>query len=214
MTRQPMHGLSLCSWNANGIINKISEFRLFVEKYGPDIILIQETQEKISKFTDAVRSTHNLSSKPIANKHHSYTPQHIKDLIRHKNRARKQFQRALNPLHKAEANRLQVLIKKELKLHTENTWNTKFASLNTQDNSLWCTQKYIRKTRSAIPNLNSSSGIANNDEQKANLIANSFEDNYTENKRPGSFKTNIDSDVYSTLENFFASAPRFLLLTR
>ncbi|GFV68770.1 hypothetical protein TNCV_694381 [Trichonephila clavipes] len=37
-------GLSLCSWNANGLLSKINEFKLFVEKYSPDIILVQETK--------------------------------------------------------------------------------------------------------------------------------------------------------------------------
>ncbi|GFX96166.1 putative RNA-directed DNA polymerase from transposon X-element [Trichonephila clavipes] len=36
-------GLKLCSWNANGILNKISEFKIFVEKHSPDLALIQET---------------------------------------------------------------------------------------------------------------------------------------------------------------------------
>ncbi|GFV45909.1 hypothetical protein TNCV_2322671 [Trichonephila clavipes] len=158
-------------------------------------------------FTDVVSSAHTLASKPIVNNHHHYTPQHIKDLIRQKNRARKQFQRTLNPLHKTEANRLQAIVKKELIIHPQNTWNTKYTSLNTQDNSLWHTQKCFRKKRSTIPNLNYSSGIASNDDQKANLIANTFEDNYTENKRPEKFSTNIDSDVTNTLENFLSTPP-------
>ncbi|GFX72007.1 hypothetical protein TNCV_3331111 [Trichonephila clavipes] len=68
-------------------------------------------------------------------------------------------------------------------------------------------QKHFRKKRSNIPNLTSSSGIASNDEQKANLIANTFVDNYTENKRPENY-TNIDSDVTNTLTNFFSTPPR------
>ncbi|GFT06836.1 putative RNA-directed DNA polymerase from transposon X-element [Trichonephila clavipes] len=44
MNRHQMNGLSLCSWNANGLLSKISEFRLFVEKYDPYILLIQETR--------------------------------------------------------------------------------------------------------------------------------------------------------------------------
>ncbi|GFV40267.1 RNA-directed DNA polymerase from mobile element jockey [Trichonephila clavipes] len=36
-------GLKLCSWNANGILNKISEFKIFIEKHSPDLALIQET---------------------------------------------------------------------------------------------------------------------------------------------------------------------------
>ncbi|GFS98922.1 transposable element Tc1 transposase [Trichonephila clavipes] len=49
-----MIGLSLISWNANGILNKILEFKLFVEKYSPDVILIQETHLRpVHKFSVA-----------------------------------------------------------------------------------------------------------------------------------------------------------------
>ncbi|GFW14325.1 probable RNA-directed DNA polymerase from transposon X-element [Trichonephila clavipes] len=74
-------------------------------------------EEKLAKFTDAVSSAHDLASKPITNTRHSYTPHHIKQLITMKNRARKTFQRTLNPIHKTEANRLQSLLKKELRIH-------------------------------------------------------------------------------------------------
>ncbi|GFU09193.1 PRE_C2HC domain-containing protein [Trichonephila clavipes] len=106
----------------------------------------QSLEEKLTKFTDAVSSAHNSASKPITNKRHSYTPQHIKDLIARKNRARKLFQRT-NPLHRTEANRLQGTIKKELRLHSQNTWSAKLASLETQDYSLWHMQKHFRKKR-------------------------------------------------------------------
>ncbi|GFW76689.1 RNA-directed DNA polymerase from mobile element jockey [Trichonephila clavipes] len=45
----PMYGLSLCSWNANGIKSKIHEFKFFVEKHCPDVILIQETHLRPSQ---------------------------------------------------------------------------------------------------------------------------------------------------------------------
>ncbi|GFV64429.1 hypothetical protein TNCV_955871 [Trichonephila clavipes] len=124
-----------------------------------------------------------------------------------KNRARKTFQRTLNPIHKTETNRLQSLLKKELRIHNQNTWATKLASLETQDNSLWQMQKHFRKKRSNIPNLTSPTDIASNDEQKANLIANTFIDNYTENKRPENYTTNIDSHVTNTLRNSFSTPP-------
>ncbi|GFV94215.1 probable RNA-directed DNA polymerase from transposon X-element [Trichonephila clavipes] len=164
-------------------------------------------ENKIAKFTDAVSSAHSHASEPIKNTRHSYTPQHIKQIITLKNRARKLFQRTLHPTHKTEANRLQAILKREIKIHKQNTWATKLASLEPQDNSLWQMQKHFRKKRSNIPNLTSPSGIASTDEQKANLIANTFIDNYTENKRPGNFTTNIDSDVTNTIRNFFATPP-------
>ncbi|GFW46957.1 RNA-directed DNA polymerase from mobile element jockey [Trichonephila clavipes] len=160
-------------------------------------------EEKLAKFTDAVSSAHDLASKPITTTRHSYTPQHIKQIITMKNRARKSFQRTLNPIYKTEANRLQSILKKEIKIHNQNTWATKLASLETQNNSLWQMQKHFRKKRSNIPNLTSSNGIASTDEQKANLIANTFIDNYTENKRQGNYTTNIDSDVTNTIKDLF-----------
>ncbi|GFU84096.1 probable RNA-directed DNA polymerase from transposon BS [Trichonephila clavipes] len=124
-----------------------------------------------------------------------------------KNRARKSFQRTLNLIYKTEANRLQSILKKEIKIHNQNTWATKLASLETQDNSLWQMQKHFRKKRSNIPDLTSPTGIASTDEQKANLIANTFIDNYTENKRPENYTTNIDSDVTNAIRNFFSTPP-------
>ncbi|GFT14539.1 hypothetical protein TNCV_4433511 [Trichonephila clavipes] len=54
-----MIGLSLISWNANGILNKILEFKLFVEKYSPDVILIQETHLRpVHKFSVANYKCH------------------------------------------------------------------------------------------------------------------------------------------------------------
>ncbi|GFU82431.1 nucleic-acid-binding protein from transposon X-element [Trichonephila clavipes] len=164
-------------------------------------------ENKIAKFTDAVSSAHSHASEPITATRHSYTPQHIKQIITLKNRARKLYQRTLNPTHKTEANRLQAILKREIKIHKQNTWATKLASLEPQDNSLWQMQKHLRKKRSNIPNLTSPSGIASTDNQKANLIANTSIDNYTENKRPGNFTTNIDSDVTNTIRNFFATPP-------
>ncbi|GFU12820.1 probable RNA-directed DNA polymerase from transposon BS [Trichonephila clavipes] len=162
-------------------------------------------EEKVAKFADAISSAHNLASKPIKNNRHNYTPQHINYWITCKNRARKLYQQTLNPIHKTEANRLQKLIKKEIRVHSQNTGNAKLESLETQDNSLWQMQKYFRKKRSDIPNLTGPNGIASNDEQKANLIANTFIDNYTENKRPWKHTTNIDSDVTNTLTRFFST---------
>ncbi|GFU48479.1 hypothetical protein TNCV_2929441 [Trichonephila clavipes] len=51
------------------------------------------------------------------------------------------------------------------------------------------------------------SGIAITDDQKANLIADTLKDNFTQNTRPNNHNSTIDSDVTSTLENFFSSPP-------
>ncbi|GFT13603.1 probable RNA-directed DNA polymerase from transposon X-element [Trichonephila clavipes] len=75
---------------------------------------------------------------------------------------------------------------------------------NAQDNSLWQYQNFFRKKRSDIPSLN---GTAITDEQKANLLAVTFQNNFTDNPRPDNFVTNIDYIVSNTLENFFSKPP-------
>ncbi|GFV83592.1 probable RNA-directed DNA polymerase from transposon X-element [Trichonephila clavipes] len=95
---------------------------------------------------------------------------------------------------------------KALKKHSQQSWQTRLESLNTTDNSLWQCQKYFRKKRSSVPNLNSSSGLACSDDQKANLLAITLKDNFTENERPvGDYP--IDNRIISTLENFFSHPP-------
>ncbi|GFV09357.1 zinc finger protein [Trichonephila clavipes] len=129
-------------------------------------------ENKINFFTEAFRSTYEHASRPITNKNHTYTPQHIQNLIRQKNQARKTFQNTLNPIHKTNYNRLQKIIKKELKKFSDQTWKIKLEAMNTQDNTLWQYQKYFRKKRSDIPSLNNT---AITDEQKAELLAETFQ---------------------------------------
>ncbi|GFU51515.1 probable RNA-directed DNA polymerase from transposon X-element [Trichonephila clavipes] len=168
-------------------------------------------ESKIDDFTEAVRSAHTEASKPITNTQHPYTPNHIKDLIFLKNRTRKLYQNTLNPVFKTETNRLQAKIKRELKKHSQErereTWKNKLLALNTQDNSFWNIQKIFKHKRVDIPALNTNSGIAITDYQKANLIATTLKDNFTQNARPNNHNSTIDSDVTSTLENFFSLPP-------
>ncbi|GFU02569.1 RNA-directed DNA polymerase from mobile element jockey [Trichonephila clavipes] len=229
-------GLKLCSWNANGILNKISEFKIFVEKHSPDLALIQEThlrphhninipnyncyrndrigiknptvlEDKIEFFTAAVRSAHQFASKPIANKKHAYTSNYIHNLIRDKNRAKKKYNNTLNPIDKQNYYRLQEKLKKELKKISQENWNNKLESLNTSDNSLWQCQRFFRKKRSNIPSLTRSSGVANSDDQKANTLASTLQNNFSENKRPGDGSHPIDQEITNTLNNFFDNHP-------
>ncbi|GFU95623.1 probable RNA-directed DNA polymerase from transposon X-element [Trichonephila clavipes] len=164
-------------------------------------------EEKIQLFTSAVRSAHQHASQPIENKIHPYTPNHIHELIRDKNRAKKLYHNTLNPAHKTQYYRLQEKLKKELKKHKQQTWQNKLESLNARDNSLWHCQKLFRKNRPNIPSLSTSSGVANSDDQKANILAITLKDNFAENKRPGNGSHPIDKEITKTLENFFSSPP-------
>ncbi|GFV05602.1 probable RNA-directed DNA polymerase from transposon X-element [Trichonephila clavipes] len=168
----------------------------------PDVL-----EEKIQLFTSAVRSAHQHASQPIENTKHPYTPIHIHDLVREKNRAKKLYHNTLNPAHKTQYYRLQEKLKKELKKHNQQMWQNKLEALNTRDNSLWQCQKFFRKKRTNIPSLSSSSGVANSDDQKANILALTLKDNFAENKRPGNGSHPIDKEITNTLEKLFTNPP-------
>ncbi|GFS54215.1 hypothetical protein TNCV_2527441 [Trichonephila clavipes] len=49
--------LSLCYWNANGLLRRNVELRIFIEKHSPDIFLIKETHLRPSP-------TFNIANSP------------------------------------------------------------------------------------------------------------------------------------------------------
>ncbi|GFU37496.1 RNA-directed DNA polymerase from mobile element jockey [Trichonephila clavipes] len=156
-------------------------------------------ESKISLLTTAVCSAHLQASKSLENKHHTFTPKHIQDLIYLKNKAKITYNEPLNPIHRSN------YYKKALKKHSQQSWTNRLEALNTK-NSLWQSQKFFRKKRSNTPNLSSSSGVTNSDEQKANHLAITVKDNFSENKRPdGDYP--IDDKITNTLEHFSLTPP-------
>ncbi|GFV93400.1 probable RNA-directed DNA polymerase from transposon BS [Trichonephila clavipes] len=328
-----MYGLSLCSWNANGINSKLFEFKIFVEKHCPDIILLQETHLRPSqrfninnyncyrndRITDGPASGGTLIL--IKNTLPHFTPhtpplQHIEATTITLNPPN------VNPLTitsiyiPPQSDKFSFTLDLENILQinsncvifddfnaTHNAWNcsqnstrgtqlknftdtlniniafpnmpTRYGthSSNTLDIALinnfnfpyditsisdlssdhnpvllnfsLCNITHMDKPRAIttcwstfhknldknihfadILNINNPHTLEDRITQftdavrsahsqaskpitskKANALANSFKTNYTENKRPDNFTNNNDSDVTSTLENFFANPP-------
>ncbi|GFX41720.1 RNA-directed DNA polymerase from mobile element jockey [Trichonephila clavipes] len=83
-------------------------------------------------------------------------------------------------------------------------WSARLKALDTQDNSLWAVQKFLKNKRSDIPPLNCSSGTAVTDTQKANILAESILDNFTENSRPNNDFDNDDELINNTVNTFLS----------
>ncbi|GFU96903.1 RNA-directed DNA polymerase from mobile element jockey [Trichonephila clavipes] len=191
-------------------INLNNNFSLF-NYYPNNINNTNDLETKITEFTEAVVATHSHASQPIVNAHRNYTPNHINQLIKHKNNLRKRYQQTLNPFYKTLCNRAQANLKKELKIYSNDTWNARLEALNTTDNSLWEAQRFLKNKRSQIPTLNCATGMAVTDPQKANLLANTIKNNFIENNR---MQDNYDQDdeVVTSTVNTFLSSPLLLKL--
>ncbi|GFW86201.1 RNA-directed DNA polymerase from mobile element jockey [Trichonephila clavipes] len=83
-------------------INLNNNFSLF-NYYPNNINNTNDLETKITEFTEAVVATHSHASQPIVNAHRNYTPNHINQLIKHKNNLRKRYQQTLNPFIKLYA---------------------------------------------------------------------------------------------------------------
>ncbi|GIY55808.1 hypothetical protein CEXT_306421 [Caerostris extrusa] len=88
------------------------------------------------------------SSKRSAHNNCHFLPPHLKQLITHRNQARKAWQLFRDPPSKRLYNQIQAQLRKQFKLHNDNTWENKLASLTNEDNSLWLTtSRFKKKTR-------------------------------------------------------------------
>ncbi|GFX66523.1 RNA-directed DNA polymerase from mobile element jockey [Trichonephila clavipes] len=248
-------GLKLCSWNANGILNKISEFKIFVEKHSPDLALIQETHlrphhninipnyncYRNDRIGDGIArgGTLILVKKNISH-HNIPTPtlNHIEATVV-----------VITPQNLNPVSIISIYVppSSDARLFTldlENLLQTNsncviFGDFNATHNMWNCPNNSIRGCQlktfaeildltiafpdsplacgsvkgSSVKNdliflpLTSSSGVANSDDQKANILASTLQNNFSENKRPGDGRHPIDQEITNTLNNFFDNHP-------
>ncbi|GFT70496.1 probable RNA-directed DNA polymerase from transposon X-element [Trichonephila clavipes] len=132
---------------------------------------------------------------------------HIHKLIKQKNQFRNLYHRTLDPHYKTLYNRAQKNVKKELKNYTNENWTARLQALSTQDNSLWAVQKFFKNKRSDIPSLHCTTGTAITDQQKANILAESILENFTENERHNNDFNEEDEIVNNTVKAFISHPP-------
>ncbi|GFV12957.1 probable RNA-directed DNA polymerase from transposon X-element [Trichonephila clavipes] len=187
------------------LFSKHLNTKLSLINYHPNSIKTStDIDQKISEFTETVRAAHSHASRPIETLRKSYTPPYIHNIIKQKNQYRNLYHRTLDPHYKTLYNRAQKNVKKELRKYSNANWTARLKALDTQDNSLWAVQKLIKNKRSDIPPLNCSSGTAVTDTQKANILAESILDNFTENSRPNNDYDDVDELINNTVNSFLS----------
>ncbi|GFV11016.1 probable RNA-directed DNA polymerase from transposon X-element, partial [Trichonephila clavipes] len=154
--------------------------------------------------------TRKKSSKPIHPNHNYYIDNELRTLFKIRNRARKTYQYSRNPTDKTTLNRIQNKIKRKIQAVTQKQWEDKLASLDTVDGSLWSTTKGFKKKRSPISALKGNTGIAYTDEEKAETLADSLENQFQLNSISNPAQDNNHIRLVSRFfnnENNFDDAP-------
>ncbi len=94
------------------------------------------------------------ASAPKRRPHSDPTPQNpagIQDEIRLKNRLRRRWQVTRDPALKAEVNRLQRSVTRQLNEWRNDRWSTTLESLNPEDQSLWRMTKRVMRIPTPSP---------------------------------------------------------------
>ncbi|GIX71322.1 RNA-directed DNA polymerase from mobile element jockey [Caerostris extrusa] len=100
---------------------------------------------EINNLTTLITTAYNNSSKRSYHNNCHFLPPHLKQLITQRNQARKAWQLFRDPPSKRLYNQIQARLRKHFKIHNDNTWENKLASLTTEDNSLWLTTSSFKK---------------------------------------------------------------------
>ena len=131
----------------------------------------------MNKLTDTINREIKASI-PSNNCQHT-TPtltDDVKKLIEVRNRARRLYQTKQLEEHRIIRNQLAREIKQQIKTSLNNSWETKLKSLNIKKNLIWKIAKtFTKQTSNTIPTLHGKQGLALNNRQKVNALAEKFE---------------------------------------
>ncbi|GFS50895.1 probable RNA-directed DNA polymerase from transposon X-element [Trichonephila clavipes] len=169
----------------------------------------EEIEKQVSTLTNQILTAYESSSKPIHPNNNYYIDNDLRTLFKIRNRARKSYQYSRNPADKTTLNRIQNKIKRKIQAVTQKQWEDKLASLDTVDGSLWSTTKGFKKKRSA---LKGNTGIAYTDEEKAETLADSLENQFQLNNISNPIQDNNHIRLVSRFfnnENNFDDSPSY-----
>ncbi|GFU38885.1 probable RNA-directed DNA polymerase from transposon X-element [Trichonephila clavipes] len=119
---------------------------------GNPIIDTNNIDNAINNFTGMITSAISATTvTKVISTPHLRLPHRIRELIKIKNRFRKQWQLTRNPLLKREVNSLQRQIKTQISEHRNNSWHNLLTNLHPEDNSLYNLQRKLVKKPTIIP---------------------------------------------------------------
>ncbi|GFU03216.1 probable RNA-directed DNA polymerase from transposon X-element [Trichonephila clavipes] len=177
----------------------------------PQISNREEIEEAIVNFNTQIHNAVNQASKfkPILHPM-SNIPFETRLKIREKNRLRKLWQRTQYPPLKAEVNRLQRIIRTDLKNSKEHVWDSLQKDANIDFDSL---HKLVAKNNNSnsilYPPLLGFRGLVYGTKEKADCFADNLEESFTENRIPydDDHIDKVDRAIRSFFNNYSSSIP-------
>lgn len=142
----------------------------------PDIRNTTELEMEVQTMTATLQEAQSKIAKKVKTKHDLPLPDEILDLIKVRNRFRKIWQRTGIRDYQTRTKDTTKLIRTKIYNHKNQTWERKLQSLSTTDNSLWKLGKVLKAKANTIPAITKHGQTYITDIDKANLLADTFEE--------------------------------------
>jgi retron-type reverse transcriptase len=144
----------------------------------PKILDNDQLETAIDNLTSAISqaidraTTHKTTT--FANP--TQLPLAVRELIREKNRARRRYQRSLDPRDKTIMTALQNDVKRAIREHRNSAWEDMLQSLDPQDRNYWRFIDRFKNRKDSTPSLplHGRHGLVFSDEDKAEVLADSL----------------------------------------
>ena len=163
----------------NGYQRRVAEL---LPDVGRDITGTDDLEEVAVSFGACITRALNDTTTTIRRTAGQYyiIPTRIRAIIKQRRQQKKKYQRTLDPGEKRLLNRLNNMVKEELRDFHNERWREKLDSLEVQDNSLFRMAKALTRKKTTIPPLNGRNGTAYCMEEKLEAFADTMEAQFRE----------------------------------
>ncbi|GBN88314.1 putative RNA-directed DNA polymerase from transposon X-element [Araneus ventricosus] len=158
-----------------------------------------DIEEAVCNFEKNLQNAHRFATKIVKNSTSTYIHPNIKDLIKTRNKTKKDSQTLRNPSIKTELNRIEKLIKKLEKESRQKDKTEELETLNPENGTLWTKAKIMRRKAQKIPALKGEFKLALSDPDKAETIELSLEKQFSLNNLSHS---ETEEEVNQSTNNF------------
>lgn len=140
----------------------------------PDLSTADSVEEEADAITNQLMGALTAAQTKINSDHRINLPPDIRANIRLRNKARKRFLTTRSPRDRQHYYRLAAVVKREIRKFSDDRWNDYIQELSEDSSSTWKAVKRLKNKKVEIPPLRLGRRTAYLDNEKANILAEQY----------------------------------------
>jgi hypothetical protein len=162
-----------------------------------------EINNAVNDLTKHIMGALNNATTVVDSEPGTFLPREVRELKRLYNRSRAEAQRYWDPQSAERSCEARSRYRRALNEYSNNSWDRYLESLELEDNSLWRATKRLTKTSHDIPLLKCNGVYKTTDMDKAEALAEAFENQFSPN--PATPSSPVEAEVLQEVETYTSS---------